>query len=343
MFTIYLFPLLIAMFLALTMGGSGTAPAFSAAYGANLIRKDLIPGLFGVMVFAGAIIAGKQVAQTLGQGIIESSALNITLTSIILLSVALSLFFANLLGVPQSTSQSTVFALSGPAIYFDKFDSNRLFVEIIPVWFVLPVIAFLIIYFGGKYIFFPLRKRNKNFFIQLASHRFLKSIVIVSSCYVAFSIGSNNVGNASGPIASMVTNELNIDNSGSNGALVLIVITLIIAPCFGIGSSIFGYKLVRSSGKDLINIGPLAASAISFLTATLLLFASVVKGIPTSLVQLNTGAIIALGITKVGWKTIMSDPNVKKFWIVWIIAPLFSLFLSFLLTFIADQLNYLDL
>ncbi|MDQ3395283.1 MAG: inorganic phosphate transporter [Bacteroidota bacterium] len=341
MFTIYLIPLLIAMFLALTMGGSGTAPAFSAAYGADLIRKDLIPGLFGVMVFAGAIIAGKAVAQTLGQGIIESSALTITLTSIILLSVGLSLLIANLLGVPQSTSQSTVFALSGPALYFDRFDSNRLFVEIIPVWFVLPIIAFVIIYFGGKYIYIPLRTRNKKYFDKLASHRYIKPIVILTSCYVAFSIGSNNVGNASGPIASMVTNELNIENTGNNGALVLIVITLIIAPCFGIGSSIFGYKLVRSSGKDLINIGPLAASAISFLTASLLLFASVIKGIPTSLVQLNTGAIIALGITKVGWKTILSDPNVKKFWIVWIIAPLFSLLLSFVLTFIANRLHLL--
>ena len=41
MFNIILIPLLIAMFLAVNMGGSGTALAFSAAYGANLIRKDI--------------------------------------------------------------------------------------------------------------------------------------------------------------------------------------------------------------------------------------------------------------------------------------------------------------
>ncbi len=53
MISIYIIPLLVAMFLAINMGGSGTAPSFSAAYGANLIRRDLIPGLFGLFVFAG--------------------------------------------------------------------------------------------------------------------------------------------------------------------------------------------------------------------------------------------------------------------------------------------------
>lgn len=54
-----LLPYILAMILALAMGGSGTAPAFSAVYGANIIRKTLIPGLFGIMVFLGAILLAK--------------------------------------------------------------------------------------------------------------------------------------------------------------------------------------------------------------------------------------------------------------------------------------------
>ena len=64
-------PFLLAMFLAVTMGGSGTAPAFSAAYGANIIKRTMIPGLFGIMVLAGALLAGKQVSLTLGNGLLE--------------------------------------------------------------------------------------------------------------------------------------------------------------------------------------------------------------------------------------------------------------------------------
>jgi len=72
MFSILLIPFIIAMFLSLNMGGSGTAPSFSAAYGAGLIRKDLIPGLFGIFVFIGAILAGKKVVLTIGKGILPA-------------------------------------------------------------------------------------------------------------------------------------------------------------------------------------------------------------------------------------------------------------------------------
>ena len=167
-------------------------------------------------------------------------------------------------------------------------------------------------------------------------------VVIISSCYVAFAIGSNNVGNAAGPIASMVINELNIDPSQDDKfILIMILSTLIIAPCFAIGSSIFGRKIVENTGKGIVDISPIEATIISFITASLLLTVSITKGIPTSLVQLNTMAIIALGITKMGWKKIIVDRTVRKFWIVWLVAPLLSLTLSFLLTVLANNMGFL--
>jgi sulfate permease len=42
-----LLPLLVALFLAINMGGSGTSPAFATAYGSGILRKDIIPYLFG--------------------------------------------------------------------------------------------------------------------------------------------------------------------------------------------------------------------------------------------------------------------------------------------------------
>ncbi len=152
MLSIHLLPLLVAMFLAINMGGSGTAPSFSAAYGANLIRRDLIPGLFGIFVFAGAIIAGKKVILTVGGDILPSEHVTLTLTVIVLASVSLSLFFANMLRVPQSTSQSTIFALAGPAIYLDVLQTKRLFLEIIPTWFITPILAFSIAFIVGWFL-----------------------------------------------------------------------------------------------------------------------------------------------------------------------------------------------
>ncbi len=124
MFSILLIPFLAAMFLAINMGASGTAPSFSAAYGANLIRRERIAGVFGICVLAGALIAGRKVAVTVSRGVLPEDLMGITLTTIVLVSVALSLLMANLLRVPQSTSQATIAALVGPAVYYDVLKAH---------------------------------------------------------------------------------------------------------------------------------------------------------------------------------------------------------------------------
>ncbi len=331
-----LLPLIIALFLAINMGASGTAPSFSAAYGANLIPRSLIAGLFGIMVFIGAITIGKNVAITLGKGIIPSEFLTITLTSIILFSVALSLLFSNLIGIPQSTSQTTIFALSGAAMYHHALKTDILFFSIVPTWFILPVIAFIITYAVGKFIYTPMKKRSMFQFETIKDYNSMQALVIISSLYVSFAIGTNNVANASGPIASMIINELGISQNSENFKLIVILTTLIFAPAFGIGSSLLGRKVMHTSGKEIVEFGPLSAVAISFITATLLLTVSIVKGIPSSLVQLNMGAILAIGCAKYGWREIFRKKSVKKFWVIWIIAPIFAFFLTIFLAWIAD-------
>lgn len=341
-FSYLLVPFIIAMFLAITMGGSGTGPSFSAAYGSNVIRKTMIPGLFGIMVFLGAIIAGKGTATTVGKGLLDPELLNYVTVSIILFSVAVSLLIANIAGIPQSTSQSTVLAVSAAALYFNQFNSSKLFLEIAPAWFILPVISFFLSLFIGKYIYRPMRRRGLT--MPRAQNENLKPVwdgfLVVMSCYVAFSIGSNNVANAAGPIASMTANELSI-SLDENFTLIMILSTLLVAPCFGIGSSIFGHKIVQNTGKEIVLFGKFEAVIIAFVSGSLLLLASVTRGIPTSLVQLNVAAILGIGVAKLGTANIFRKTEVKKFFIMWLIAPVIAFALTLLLVFAADKYGLL--
>jgi len=317
-------PFLLAMFLAVNMGASGTAPAFAAAYGANIIKRGMIPGLFGIMVLTGALLAGKQVSLTLGQGLLNQHFFTASTTSIILLSIGLSLLFANLLGVPQSTSQSTVLSISGAATALEGLNSKKLFVEIIPTWFILPVAAFFIMLLLSKYIFPLIKSRIRQVdFDNLGVHPALRWMVIGSSLYVAFSIGANNVANAAAPIASLTANELGQDSMISF-LPVLILSFLVVAPCFAIGSSLMGHKVTKTTGKDIISIDPFSATVISVLTATLLLLASVTKGIPTSLVQMNAAAFFALSVSKPGLLPTIGKLTIQRFLVVWLIAPAFA-------------------
>jgi len=337
LFSPLLLPFIIAMFLAITMGGSGTGPAFSAAYGANVLRRSLIPGLFGIMVFLGAILAGKGTAATIGKELLQPEMMTRNVVSIILFSVAISLLIANIFGIPQSTSQSTVLSVTAVAIYFDKLQTDKLMFEIIPAWFILPFISFIISLLIGKYIYRPMRRRGLT--LPRAQNANMKpvwdGVLIAMSLYVAFSIGSNNVANASGPIASMTANQLNI-SVDENFILILILSTLIVAPSFGIGSSIFGHKILQNTGKEIVLFGKFEAVIIAFVSASLLLFASLSKGIPTSLVQLNVAAILGIGVAKLGYNHIFRKTEVRKFFLMWLIAPVIAFSLSLLLIYLAD-------
>jgi len=343
LFSQLLIPYLIAMFLAITMGGSGTAPSFSAAYGANVIRKSIIPGLFGIMVFLGAIIAGRGTATTVGKELLAPELMSFTLVSIILFSVAISLLIANLAGIPQSTSQATVLSVTAVALYFNDLNTHKLLLEIIPTWFILPVIAFFLSLFTGRYIYRPMRKRGYT--LPRAQNENLKpvwnGILVIMSLYVAFSIGANNVANAAGPIATMTANELGISIS-DNFVLIMILATLIVAPCFGIGSSVFGHKIVKNTGKEIVLFGKFEAVIIAFVSATLLLFASIFKGIPSSLVQLNVASILGIGVAKLGTRNIFRKTEVKRFFLMWLIAPFIAFSLSLFLTFLADKYGFLE-
>jgi len=336
LFSHLLLPFVIAMFLAITMGGSGTAPSFSVAYGANLIRKNLIPGLFGLMVFAGAIVAGKNTSVTIGKDILPSDMMTYGLVSIILLSVTISLLFANIVGIPQSTSQSTILAVTAPALYYNTLNTSKLFIDIIPTWFVLPLISFAVCFLIGKYIYNPIRRRGYFMSAKTHNHPILQVLVVAMSLYVAFSIGANNVANAAGPIASMTLNEMDIKPTQENFTIILLLSTLIIAPNFAIGASVFGNKIMQNTGKEIILFGRIEAIIIAFVTASLLLLASVVKGVPTSLVQLNVGAILGIGVAKLGAKNIFRKTEVNKFFIIWLIAPIISFSISYLLTWLVD-------
>ena len=336
LFSQLLIPFLVAMFLAINMGGSGTGPSFSAAFGANAIRRSAIAGLFGIMVFLGAILAGKATATTLGRDLLNPEMMSFSVVSIILFAVSISLLVANLFGIPQSTSQSTVLAVTAAAIYFHEFNSNRLFIQIIPAWFILPVISFFVCLLIGKYIYKPIRKRGYFLSARLNQHPALRMVIIIMSCYVAFSIGSNNVANASGPIASMIIKELNLDTGGRNFILIMILSTLVVAPSFGIGSSVFGRKILQNTGKEIILFGKIEAAIIAFVSATLLLLASITKGIPTSLVQLNVAAILGIGVAKLGFKNIFRRTEVNKFFVMWVVAPVIAFVLTLLMLYVAD-------
>ncbi len=143
---------IVALFFAMNIGASGAAASISVAYGSGAIasrKKALL--LCGIAIFLGAVIGGSEVAKTIGSGIIPQNLLTAKVVLIILSSAALSLFIANLIGIPLSTSEITVGSIVGVGIAQQALYINNILV-IAAFWVIVPVVAFTIAFLLGKVI-----------------------------------------------------------------------------------------------------------------------------------------------------------------------------------------------
>ncbi|KPD00256.1 Sulfate permease CysP [Geobacillus sp. BCO2] len=188
---------IVSFFFAMNIGASGAAASMGVAYGSGAIpRKSVALLLCGVGVFLGSL-GGGEVVKTIGSGIIPSSILTINIVVIILAAAAISLFAANMMGIPLSTSEITVGSVVGvgiacQAVYFQKL------LFIVSAWIIIPIIAFSFTFAVGKW-FLALKRK----YPQLEQGRWQKTfmaLLIVTGFFEAFSAGMNNVANAVGPL-----------------------------------------------------------------------------------------------------------------------------------------------
>jgi len=313
----YIFLIFLTIFFAFNMGASGVAPSFASIYGARLIEKKKALLLFGIFVILGAITLGRGVAVTLGKSLLPKELLSIDVVLIILTSASLSLFLANILKIPQSTSQVTVGAIVGVGLYFQHLNVKTLCLKILPMWVILPVLSYFLTWLIYRNIY-PPEHDNLHIYEKLfANEKKLRISALIMSCYVAFAIGTNNVGNAVGPLFGAGILGVNLG-------------LLFISPLFGIGAFALGDGNLKTAGKKIVPLGLFSSTLVSFVTATLLIFASFL-GIPQSLVQLNMLSIFAISCLKDGHRCTLDRQLTKKTFFIWSITPLISVGLSHIL------------
>jgi sulfate permease len=312
--------IILSIFWAINMGASGVAPSFCSSYGAKFIKRKEIILLFTLFVILGAIIFGHNVVTTISGGIVPAHFIGKKVAVIILLAASVSLFIANLLKIPQSTSWITVFSLIAVGTFFGAINYKKFYI-LIPAWIILPALSYFLSISVYKYIYPP---RNKNFILYekfFANEKKLKTLTILTNCYVAFAIGANNVANVVGPLKAAKVFESSVFG------------LFISSPLFGLGALLFGKGNLSSFGCDLVPLGLVTSAVVSLITATLLIVASVL-GIPQSLVQLNAASIFAVSHIKNGFSQTTSNATTKKTVYVWIITPLLSFALTFILLYL---------
>lgn len=302
----------------MNMGASGIAPSFAAAIGGRLINRKRAVLLFTFFVISGAVILGKNVSLTLGKNLLPQGLLGFGAALIILTSACLSLFAANILNIPQSTSQVTVGAVVGTGLYFGHLNTKMIFLKILPMWIALPVLSYALTLLIYRKIY-PPEHDNLHIYQKIfANEKKLKFSALLVSCYVAFAIGTNNAANAAGPLFGAGILGINLG-------------LFLVSPLFGLGAGLMGKGPLETAGREIVPLGLVSATLVSFVTATLLIFASLL-GIPQSLVQLNLCSIFAISCLKNGHKCTIDHHITRKMFLIWVVTPLLSTGISYLLS-----------
>lgn len=298
------------------MGGASFAASFAAGYGGKIITHLRANILFILFVILGSVTCGKNVTMTLANDIIPVQFMTDTALVIIFASAGLGMFIANIMNIPQSTSLVTVAAIAGVGAYF-KILSIKTLLYFLPFWILLPVICYLITHRLTNY-FYPPRKSNFWVYEKFVNQEHkLKFFVIITACYSAFSVGSNNVANVAAPYLAY-------------SKLTMPFLLFLFAIVYGLGGFIFTGP-IKTAGQKIVPLGLLTASVISLVSGTMMLLASYL-GIPQSFVMLKMGSLFAVSTLKHGSELTFSNPITQKTFYTWTINPLIVFLLSYALS-----------
>ncbi|WP_102349744.1 inorganic phosphate transporter [Bacillus sp. Marseille-P3661] len=304
--------LIVAFFFAMNMGASGAAASMGVAYGSGAVANKRIALLLcSIGVFLGAAIGGEAVVKTIGTGIVPSSIITIQMAIIILSSAAFTLFIANMIGIPLSTSEVTVGSVVGVGIAFQSVYFHKLLV-IVSFWIIIPIIAFSLTFVAGLIISKINRSRKGN--LNVRWKKPLTILLIITGFFEAFSAGMNNVSNAIGPLVGA-------------GIISISFGTLIGGFFISLGAFLLGGKVMETNGKKITTLSLLEGCTVSGFGAGLVIIASLF-GLPIPITQVTTAGILGIGAADKGL-LLWQKGIIKRMLKVWLVSPVFSLVISY--------------
>jgi len=120
---------------------------------------------------------------------------------------------------------------------------------------------------------------------------------IMSACFIAFAHGANDVANAIGPLAAIVS----IVNGGANALVGQTSVPVWILGLGGIGIVIglwtWGWRVIETIGKKITELTPTRGFSADFAAATTIVLASRLR-IPISTTHTLVGGVLGVGIAR---------------------------------------------
>lgn len=129
----------------------------------------------------------------------------------------------------------------------------------------------------------------------LSTEHIFKFLQVITAFYVAFAHGANDVANAVGPLAAVVS-ILNTGSVEMKVQMPLWILTLG-GTCIVVGLLIWGMRVMETVGKKITEITPSRGFSAEFAAATVVLACSKM-GLPISTTHTLVGSVIGVGMAR---------------------------------------------
>lgn len=139
----------------------------------------------------------------------------------------------------------------------------------------------------------PRRGTNPYDYVE----RIFAFLQIGTACYVAFAHGANDVANAVGPLAAVVTLFRTGFTDVATSVGVPFWLLLLGGGGIVLGLATFGHKVIATIGKEITEITPTRGFSAEFGAATTVLVASAL-GLPVSTTHTLVGGVIGVGFAQ---------------------------------------------
>lgn len=276
--------ILVGFYVAWNIGCNDSANAIGTSVGSGATSHRMGILVVAISAIIGTSLAGKHVSST----VVEASSFCTTEMMIIALACAGAwVTTASYFGLPVSTTQSTIGAIAGTGLAISSNISWDLFIDMVMAWISNPFITAVVAYslcYGFTIIFRPVRD-------IVMINRIFSALTILIGAFMAFMIGSNGGGTVAGAIFAITSRNFSL-----------------LALCAGLGIAIgaisFSGRVVRSVGKKITELSPLAAFSSQFGAALVILMFNHLfpsfgfPSLPVSSSQAIVGGVMGAGLVK---------------------------------------------
>ncbi len=302
---------LAGLYVGWNIGANDTANCIGTSVGSGIISFKKAVILVSIFAMAGAMLQGHHVMKTIGKGIITEQ-LPVMPVCVALFCSGFFVTLATFFKVPVSTSHAMVGGVAGVGLAASADMNFSVIGKIVQCWVYCPLLSLVLSYTLYQLILLIIRRFKLE---TTGSYRVLSLLVILSACYMAYSMGANNVGNAVGPITNL-----------GKVAIGPRILCLLGSAALAVGVMTFGKRVTETVGKSITPLDLPGALAAQIAAAFGIHLFSML-GIPVSTSQAAVGAVIGVGLVR-GVRAV-SFKQIGLIAVGWVVVPAMGALFSF--------------